>query len=122
MKKPDLLVLIAIWDFLVAAGSFILVVLISGFAFPPAISQSYGPAMVGVIFGLSVIVLLLLTLVVISLSGGIGLLRGKEWGRVLSLVNAALSLFSPPIGTAAGVLSIIYLTRADVRAYFKSAA
>jgi hypothetical protein len=50
------------------------------------------------------------------------LLRGKEWGRVLSLVNAALSLFSPPIGTAAGVLSIIYLTRADVRAYFKSAA
>jgi hypothetical protein len=121
MKKPDLLVLIAIWDFLVAAGSFILVVLISGFAFPPAISQSYGPAMVGVIFGLSVIVLLL-TLVVISLSGGIGLLRGKEWGRVLSLVNAALSLFSPPIGTAAGVLSIIYLTRADVRAYFKSAA
>jgi hypothetical protein len=122
MKKPQYLILITIWDFLVAAATFILIALISVFGFPPAITLAYGPALVGVIFGLSVIVLLLLAVLIISLMGGIGLVRGREWGRVLSLVNAALSLFIVPVGTAAGILSIIYLTRSDVRGYFHSPA
>jgi uncharacterized membrane protein (DUF2068 family) len=122
MHKPELLILVAVWDFLVAAGAFIGIAAISVLGFPPAISLAYGPALVGVIFGLSVVVLILLAVLIISLMGGIGLMRGKEWGRALSLVTAALSLFSLPIGTAVGVLTIIYLSRADVRRYFSPAA
>ena len=122
MKKPELLILVAIWDFLVAAGAFICIAVISVFGFPPAISLAYGPALVGVIFGLSVVALILLAGLIVSLMGGIGVLRGKEWGRVLSLVTAAIGIFAFPVGTAAGVLIIIYLTRADVRRYFSPAA
>ena len=111
MKKPEYLLLIAVWDFLVAAGAFVLVTFIALYAFPPVIAQAYGPALVGVIFGLSVVVLLALVVLIISLMGGIGLLKARQWGRGLTLVTAALSLFSIPIGTAVGLLSILYLTR-----------
>lgn len=35
--------------------------------------------------------------------GGIGLLKRRMWGRVLTMAYAVLSLFSIPIGTAFGV-------------------
>jgi len=122
MQKPELLVLVAIWDFLVALVALIGICAISVLAFPPIIGQAYGPALVGLVFGLSVIMLIFVAILVVSLLGGIGLLRSKEWGRVMSLVNAAFSLFYFPVGTAIGVLAIIYLTRTDVRGYFNPVA
>jgi hypothetical protein len=43
---------------------------------------------------------------------------GKEWGRITAIVHSALSLFSIPIGTVIGVLSIIYLTKLEVKEFF----
>ena len=118
MKRPDLLTLVVAWQFLSAFISFVVVCILAIFAFPEVIGPMWGPALTGVIFGLSVGILILLIIIGIAIAGGIGLLKGQEWGRVLSIVHAALSLFSFPFGTVIGVLVIIYLTKPDVTAYF----
>ncbi len=121
MKKPDLLVLIAIWEFLSAFGVFIGIVAIAVFAFPGAVNPMDGfgrRAEVGAIFGLSIAILVLLIYLVIGVLGGIGLLKGREWGRIVSLVHSVLSLFWIPFGTVIGILAIIYLVRQDVKTYF----
>jgi hypothetical protein len=41
--------------------------------------------------------------------GGIGLLKGCEWGRILILVVSFLSLINIPFGTALGIYSMIIL-------------
>ena len=121
MKKPDLLILIAIWEFLYALGGLIGISAISIFAFPEAVGTWYGWGVdVGAVFGLSIALLTLLCVSSISVAGGIGLLMGKEWGRIVSIAQAALSLFFFPVGTIIGVLVIIYLIRADIKEYFTS--
>ncbi len=120
MRRPDLLILIAVWEFISAFGAFIGIIAISVFAFP-AVSSLHGIGSVGGIFGLSVAVLVLLFYLSIALAGGIGLLGRKEWGRILSLVHAALSLLSIPFGTIIGILIIVYLIKPEIRDYFESA-
>lgn len=41
--------------------------------------------------------------------GGLGLLKGHEWARILVLVVSFLSLINIPFGTALGVYSIVVL-------------
>lgn len=132
MKKPDLLILIAIWEFITAFVVFIGIVAIALFAFPTVLGiwgewEYYGNGMIwssgdiprtGAIFGLSIAILILLCYMVLAIAGGIGLFTGKEWGRITTIVHSALSLFSVPIGTVIGVLSIIYLTKPEVKDYF----
>jgi hypothetical protein len=123
MKRPDLLLLVAIWQFINAFFCLIGITAIAVFAFPGAVGF-YGAvhvgADIGAIFGLSIAILFLLSCIGLSLAGGIGILLGKKWGRIVSIiVNAALSLFSIPIGTIIGVLVLIYLTRSEVRDYFE---
>jgi len=116
MKKPELLILVAIWEFLSAFGALIGIAAISIFTFPNIWWGGVFP--VAPIFGLSIAILVLLCFIGLAVAGGIGLLQGKEWGRSLSIAHAALSLFWIPIGTVIGILCIIYLTKSDVAAYF----
>lgn len=119
MKRPDMLILIAIWEFLVAMGGLIGISFISLFVFPDAVGTWHGWGVdIGTIFVLSISVLTLLCGVSVSIAGGIGLLLGKEWGRIVSIAQAALSLFFFPFGTIIGVLIIIYLIQANVKEYF----
>lgn len=120
MKRPDLLLLIAIWELISAFGALVGLSAIAVFAFPEAIDPFVGPAVPGVIFGLSIAVLLLICYIGIAIAGGVGLLKGQEWGRVLSIAHAALSLFWIPVGTVIGILSIIYLTKSEVTEYIKA--
>jgi len=115
MKRPDLLILIAIWQFLNALLLSIGIAAIAVFAFPKA-----GPADAGTIFGLSIAIFFLTVFIGLSIAGGVGLLMGKNWGRIISIVNAALSLLNIPIGTIIGILVLIYLTKSEVREYFES--
>ena len=117
MKRPDLLIVIAIWEFLSALGSLIGIVAILIFAFP-GISPYAGPPDAGSIFGLSIGMLFLLAGAGIAVAGGVGLILGEEWGRILTMVHAVLSLFAIPCGTVIGILVLIYLMRAEVREYF----
>ncbi|MGB2763512.1 MAG: hypothetical protein HQ555_06750 [Candidatus Aminicenantes bacterium] len=120
MKKPDMLILIAMWEFITALLSFIGISAIFLFAWSE-VNNLYGIAHVGAIFGLIVAILMLFLSAFIALIGGIGLLGGKKWGRVLSIAYAAISLIRIPFGTVIGILVIIYLTKPDVRDYFETA-
>ena len=117
MKRPDLLILIAIWRFIAASLLAIGVIAISVFAFPGAVED----ADIGGLFGLSIAIIVLLALIGLSVAAGIGLIKGKSWGRTLALVNAVLDLFNIPIGTVIGVLTLIYLLRPEVKEYFETA-
>ena len=129
MKKPDLLVLIAVWQFILAFLVLIGVAAIAVFAFP-AVSNNYwgyGGMMdgyygdmgrTGGFFGLSIAIFFLVCLIAVAVMGGIGLLMGKEWGRITSIISSALVLVAFPIGTAIGILSIIYLVKPEVKEYF----
>jgi len=60
VKRPDLLLLIAIWEFITAFGALIGISAIAVFVFPDAIKDTLGSAIPGVIFGLSISILVLL--------------------------------------------------------------
>lgn len=50
--------------------------------------------------------------------GGIGLLKGQPWARILMIVLSALSLMSIPIGTALGVYGLwVLLNEETVRLF-----
>ena len=77
------------------------------------------PQMGGIaIIVLGIAALVMVAYFILALMGGIGLLRGREWGRILSIVHAALSLFWVPVGTVIGVLILIYLTKTEIQEYF----
>ncbi|MFC1875095.1 hypothetical protein ACFLY3_02970 [Chloroflexota bacterium] len=119
MKRPDLLILVAIWQFVSAFLLLIGIAALSIFSFPEALGFLDGPANTGSIFGHSIAILFLLCLIGLSLAGGIGVLKAKSWGRIISMVNAILSLFNIPIGTAIGILVLMYLVKPEVREYFE---
>jgi hypothetical protein len=61
-------------------------------------------------------------LFLISIPGviaGIGLLKRKEWGRILTLVLSVIGLMNVPVGTAVGVYSIWTLVQEETIALFK---
>jgi len=115
MKRPDLLLLVAIWAFFSAFLYFLGIAAIAIFAFPEALGQ----ANVGSIFGMSIGMFVLLCCSGLSLAGGIGILKAKSWGRIISIIVAVLSFFWIPVGTVLGVLVLIYLMKAEVREYFE---
>jgi len=119
IKRPDLLLLVAIWAFLSAFLYLIGIVAIAIFSFPEALGFVHGPANVGSIVGQSIAIFVLLCCSGLSLAGGIGILMAKSWGRIISIIVAVLSLFWFPVGTVIGVLVLIYLTRSEVREYFE---
>jgi hypothetical protein len=114
LKRHDGLVLIAVWDFITALWLLIPVIAIAIFAFPNTDDA-------GGYFGLSIVTVVLLSLLGLSLAAGIGLLTRKEWGRILAIVHAAMSLIVIPVGTIIGALSLVYLTRSRIREYFATA-
>ena len=120
MKRPDIFILIAVWEFFTAAGALIGISAIFLFAFPE-VNHLHGVGNVGAVFGLSIAVLLLSFPAILAVTAGIGLLAGREWGRVLSIVYATFSLIRIPFGTIIGILVIVYLVKPEVREYFESA-
>ena len=120
MKRPDILILIAVWEFFTAVGALIGITAIFLFAFPE-MDYIHGIGHVGAVFGLSIAILLLAFTVILAVAAGFGLLAGKEWGRVLSIVYATFSLIRIPFGTIIGILVIVYLVKPEIREYFESA-
>ncbi len=50
---------------------------------------------------------------------GFGLLKGQNWARVVAIILAILGLVNFPIGTIISIIILIYLFKADVKAYFQ---
>ena len=130
MKKPDLLILIAIWEFITAFMAFIGIAVIAIITFVVDYTVRNGWGYYNGMWGsgvmpracfiivISVVIFILLCYMAFAIVSGIGLLRGKEWGRITAIVHSGLSLCSFPIGTVIGVMSIIYLTKQEVKEYF----
>ncbi len=62
--------------------------------------------------------------IVLSVPGiiaGIGLLKHKEWARILTLILSVIDLINFPFGTAIGVYSIWALVQEETVAVFKAA-
>jgi hypothetical protein len=57
--------------------------------------------------------LVLVILAIPGIIGGIGLLKRREWARILVLITSAFHLLNFPIGTAIGGYSIWVLVNAD---------
>lgn len=57
--------------------------------------------------------ILMLILSVPGIIGGIGLLKRKEWARILVLITSALELVNFPVGTVIGAYSIWVLVQQD---------
>jgi hypothetical protein len=53
-----------------------------------------------------------------SIIGGIGLLKRRDWGRILILIVAALSLLNFPFGTAYGIYAFWVLMNDQTRPLF----
>lgn len=54
--------------------------------------------------------------------GGLGLIRHKEWARILVLVLSFLSLVHVPFGTALGIYSMVVLFNRETVLLFQGAA
>jgi hypothetical protein len=60
----------------------------------------------------------LIAISIAGIIGGLGLLKHKEWARILVLVLSAVSLMNIPIGTAIGVYSIWALVQDETTRLF----
>jgi len=117
MKRPDLLILLSVWEFITAFLALVGVVILGVFAFP-GLWDMWGGAQATGIFILTTLMLVLLTFCGLAVASGVGLMLGKEWGRIAALVHSGLSALWVPIGTVVGVLALVYLTRPEIREYF----
>jgi len=118
LKRPDSFILLIIWQFIAASFWLIGIIAAAVFAFPFSPGYEGTSVEVGDVFGMIVGTLFLLGCIGVAIASGIGLVKGKRWGRLVSIVNAALSLMLVPIGTIAGILVLIYLMKPEVRKYF----
>ena len=53
-----------------------------------------------------------------SLLAGFGLLREKNWGRILTIIVSFFNLLNFPIGTALGIYGLWVLLRKEATEYF----
>jgi len=82
--------------------------LISGDSVALSITSVVGPA----------VALFLVVLPILGTIGGIGLLLGKPWARILVLILAVLDLFQVPIGTIIGIYTIWVLVHDETAQLF----
>jgi hypothetical protein len=65
-----------------------------------------------------VIAIILIVLALPSILAGWGLLKRREWARILTIILSCLHLLSFPIGTIVGGYSIWALLQPDAKGYF----
>jgi hypothetical protein len=99
-------------------GAAILFMLLFGVSFIPDVLED--PVAPGILRLVAVFVGgFLAVLGVPKIIGGYGLLKRKEWGRILVLIVSFLSLLSVPFGTALGIYSIVILFNKEAAALFE---
>lgn len=76
------------------------------------------PALAGL--AIAGIALIMIVLTVPGILAGWGLLNGKPWARILTIVLSALDLVNVPVGTALGIYGLWVMTNTEVEAQFRS--
>lgn len=106
-------------------GSNILLLIIGGFVFflLTTIGVISGDQEATAILGAvgTFIGLLMAALAIPGMIAGWGLLKRKNWGRVLGIIVGIFSLMNFPLGTAIGVYTLYVLLQEEAPAYFAAA-
>lgn len=120
-RDLDLHVKIVGWLYILGNAIF-LVVGITGFIFLTGIGAVSGDTEAVKVLGFigSVGVLFFGALAVPGIVAGVGLLKQRNWGRLLALVVGFLGLFAFPIGTAIGAYAFWTLLQNTANEYFTS--
>jgi len=113
MKRNDILILIAVWEIITAVGALIGIIVLALFAFPD-INDTGG------YFGFSIATVALISYFCLAVAAAIGLFMMKQWGRILTIIYAALSLINIPFGTIIGALILVYMFRSQTKEYFEA--
>ena len=107
--RPDGVMMVSVWFIICAVIPLLASVGILVFAIPAVITNTEGSdryfAVGGVVFGFFLVV----GVGMLDVAAAVGLLRLREWARMLAIVLAALGLVLIPFGTIAGALIIWYL-------------
>jgi len=125
MKRPDGITLIGLYHFLMAGlyvilflGLLLIPVLVGVSTIATEVEDAHIPiAITSAVFlmvGFVVLIVGALNLVL-----GIGLWNMRPWSRIAVMILAAFRLFSFPVGTAIGGLTLWYLVQPDVEVLFK---
>jgi predicted ferric reductase len=111
-----------IWGGLGVLGALFVLVFFGGMAGLVSADHDTDAATGAIALGaIGAVAFIVITLVSVpTLIGGIGLLKYREWARILTIVMSALHLLSIPLGTALGVYGIWVLTKDETRALFKT--
>jgi hypothetical protein len=51
---------------------------------------------------------------------GVSLIKGRGWARIAALVVGIISIHNMPVGTALGILCLVFLLDEEGRAYFQT--
>ena len=102
--------MVSVWFIINAAIALVGAAAVAILAFPAVLLETQGTderyfAIAGLSFGL----FLLGVFGVLDVAAVVGLLRLRNWGRMLAIVLAALGLIIFPFGTLAGLFIIWYL-------------
>ena len=109
------------WVHIISGALFLLIgvfvfVLLTGIG---AVSGD-GEAMGVLILIGTVTAFIMIVLALPGLAAGIGLLKGKSWGRMLAMIVGLFHLFNFPLGTALGAYTLWVLLQGSAAAYFGS--
>lgn len=104
LKRPSIVTLLAVLNFLGAGAGLLFAVVV--FAFARDASDAF------------VIGFLIATLALLQLRCGLGLWDLKPYGRTLQLVLAWIGLLGFPVGTLVSILILVYLRKPGVKALF----
>jgi hypothetical protein len=96
--------------------AFIAFWILIGISFIPDIGYEAPAILRGVGIGIG---LFLTILSIPEIVAGYGLLKGREWGRILVLVLSFLNLISFPLGTSLGIYSFIILVKEESIKHFQ---
>jgi hypothetical protein len=118
-ERPDGVSVIAIYYVFFAVMNLIGSCAILLFALVPAMGATGdGFGFLGAVFGIGIGFLFVAAGALLGLAAGLGLLRLKNWARILAIVLAIFSLLAFPIGTIIGGLIIWYLIKPEVKEVF----
>lgn len=107
-------ILSIVFGALMALGGLIVFITVTGAGLASAeVEARWVGGAIGTVIGGLLIVLSLPALI-----GGIGLLKYRQWARILIIIVAALSLLNFPFGTAYGVYAIYVLMHDQTKPLF----
>jgi hypothetical protein len=97
-------------------GGFMAFLILFGVSFIP--DMGYEAPVILRTVGAGVAIFLFI-LAIPKIIAGIGLMKKKEWGRILTLIVAFLSILSFPLGTALAIYSFVILVKDETIQLFR---